>query len=78
MGLFKRSVEPGIDLRVKVDLREPTAAPFEFGFPTRCPSCGGRGYIDHIDPHEREQFEHCPSCFTKWRQTEDEVLALNA
>ena len=44
----------------------------------RCPSCESRGYLDHIDPFKRIQYEHCPSCFTKWQLTEDELVALNS
>ena len=43
----------------------------------RCPACSGRGYLDHIDPFKKVQYEHCPSCLTKWELAEDEVLALN-
>lgn len=67
-----------------VDLRDSTLAAaaqrgsiFEFGFPTTCPACSGRGYLDHIDPFRRVQFEHCTTCFTKWETTEDELLSLD-
>lgn len=74
MGLFSKKPSPPV-----IDLREapPRPAPFVFGYPTRCPSCSSRGYLDHIDPFKRIQFEHCPSCFTKWELAEDELLALN-
>jgi hypothetical protein len=74
MGLFSKKPSPPV-----IDLREsaPKPAPFVFGYPTRCPSCGNRGYLDHIDPFKRIQFEHCPSCFTKWELAEEELLALN-
>lgn len=74
MGLFsKRRPEPTIDLR------EPDAkrAPYVFGYPTRCPSCGDRGYLDHIDPFKKVQFEHCPACLTKWELAADEIVTLN-
>lgn len=83
MGLFeKRNPEPVLDLRDEVvaTVKTPTPSPsssFEFGFPTRCPSCDGRGYLDHIDLARRVQFEHCPSCFTKWERSEEDILAIN-
>lgn len=75
MGLFsKKPTPPHV-----IDLREsaPKAPQFVFGYPTRCPACGSRGYLDHIDPFKRIQFEHCPSCLTKWELAEDELAALN-
>ena len=75
MGLFsKKQPQPVIDLREQ-EVAKP--APFLFGYPTRCPSCGERGYLDHIDPFKHKQYEHCPSCFTKWELAEDEIHALN-
>jgi hypothetical protein len=80
MGLFtKRRSDQVIDLRDHVleAQRQARSMPFEFGFPTKCPACSGRGYLDHIDPFRRKQYEHCPSCQMKWESSEDEVLALN-
>jgi len=78
MGVFgKRKAEPKVlDLRDEVvaTVRGPI---FEFGFPTWCPECGGRGYVDHIDLRQRVQIEHCPTDFTKWERSEDDILALN-
>ena len=75
MGLFSKKPSPSV-----IDLRDHAAAkpaPFLFGFPTRCPSCGDRGYLDHIDPFKKKQYEHCPVCLTKWELLEDEINALN-
>jgi formate dehydrogenase maturation protein FdhE len=78
MGLFrKKDKDQVIDLRDSVLAAQRVAMPFEFGFPTKCPACGGRGYLDHIDPFKRVQFEHCPQCLTKWERSEDQVLSLN-
>lgn len=76
MGIFRRKqdVPDVIDLRDSVVARTPS---FEFGFPTRCGECGGRGYLDHIDPYRRVQFEHCVDCGAKWEHSEDELLTLN-
>jgi formate dehydrogenase maturation protein FdhE len=75
VGLFKQKQPEVIDLREAS--RPPKRILFEFGFPTSCPSCGERGYLDHIDPFKRIQYEHCPVCFTKWERTESDVAALN-
>jgi hypothetical protein len=76
MGIFKHK-QPAV-----IDLREQPPAPrrprFEFGFPTQCSSCGDHGYLDHIDPFKRIQFEHCPSCFARWEHTEAEIAELNS
>ena len=71
MGLFNRK-EPSED--AVVDLRQATAA-LEFGYPTPCPQCGGPGYLDSIDISRRVMFQHCPSCFTKYETTEDELIS---
>lgn len=74
MGLFGKNRGESI-----IDLREPEGAPakFEFGFPTRCPECDSPGYLDHIDPFKRIQFEHCPACSSRWEWAEADVDALN-
>jgi hypothetical protein len=76
MGLFKRKVPDVIDLRDHVLARQRSSV-FEFGFPTKCPSCLGGGYLEHIDPFRRVQYEHCRDCGLKWESSEDEVLSLN-
>ena len=77
MGFFsrKKDAPEEVDLREVVDLREPVR--FEFGFPTRCPACNSRGYLDHIDPFKRKQFEHCTACGLQWDLEEAEILALS-
>ena len=78
MGLFgkkQQAQQATIDLRDRVtEVRGPG---FAFGFPTRCPECGGRGYLDRVDLRRRTQFEHCPTCYARWERTEDEILSLN-
>ena len=83
MGLFKKRSDIVIDLRDHVLAKQRQAVvqgalPFEFGFPTKCPTCSGRGYVDSIDLTRRQQFEHCIACGLKWQSSEDEVLALNS
>lgn len=75
MGLFsKKKPQPVIDLRERA---APSSPSFAFGYPTRCPECGSRGYLDHIDPFKRIQYEHCPSCAAKWELAEDAIHTLN-
>ena len=81
MGLFKKR-DIVIDLRDHVLAKQRQtvvqgALPFEFGYPTKCPTCSGRGYVDQIDLTSRRQYEHCIDCGLKWQSSEDEVLALN-
>ena len=78
MGLFNRRSRSVIDLRDHVLAAQAQSAPFAFGFPTRCPACGGGGYLDHIDLFRMVQSEHCPRCSVTWERTEREVEALNA
>ena len=57
-----------------IDLREPTPPPApEFGYPTMCPECGARGYLDSIDPGEKVMYQHCPTCFARWETSEQEL-----
>ena len=76
MGLFKHKKPEVIDLREAAN--PPRRIVYEFGFPTQCPSCGERGYLDHIDPFKHIQFEHCPVCFAKWEYAESDFATLNA
>jgi hypothetical protein len=71
MGLFSRKhehVEPEV-----VDLREPEPAKPVWGSPVPCPSCAGRGYLDHIDPFREIMFLHCTECATKYQITKAEL-----
>ena len=56
-----------------IDLRAPEPAPLQFGFPTPCPECSAPGYLDSIDVTERVMYQHCPSCWTKWTTSEQEL-----
>jgi hypothetical protein len=46
------------------------------GFPTDCPACGGRGYLDHIDVGRHVQRQHCLTCGRNWEISEDGVIDL--
>jgi len=65
MGLLRRKHEA--EPETTIDLREPapSAAP-QWGSPVPCPSCGGRGYLDHIDPFREVMYLHCIECFDKF------------
>ena len=62
MGLLRRRAP-----EVVIDLREPKAKPAPlWGSPMPCPSCSGRGYLDHIDPFKEIMYLHCTECMTKY------------
>lgn len=72
MGLFSRKErKPRV-----IDLRDRLAVQ-EFGRPTPCPACGGRGYLDGIDVKGGIMFQHCTDCAAKWETSEAE-LALQS
>ena len=59
MGLFSTKQARG-HRPARVGAGAAAGSPFEFGFPTRCPSCGDRGYLDHIDPFKRDPVRALP------------------
>jgi hypothetical protein len=67
MGLFsKKTATPEV-----IDLRDEQveASPPQWGSPVPCPSCSGRGYLDHIDPYKEIMYLHCTDCFAKYEFT---------
>lgn len=59
-----------------VEPTERVSAPRqEWGRPGRCPACGGRGYLDHIDLVDRVMYQHCTECGHHWEVTEAEIRA---
>lgn len=55
--------------------RKPPAEPQPESVPTTdetsilpgpCPSCGGPGFLDHIDLVAQRQVQHCKACGTEW------------
>ena len=62
MGLLRKHRAPD----VVIDLRDPVLAPPQWGSPMPCPSCSGRGYLDHIDPFKEIMYLHCTACFSKY------------
>ena len=71
MALFRQ--KPQETMQEVIDLRAPAPPRLEFGFPTPCPQCELPGYLDSIDVTERVMYQHCPSCWTKWTTTEQEL-----
>jgi hypothetical protein len=77
MGLFRRrsaadtgASDDTIDLRVpKISNKEL----MEWGMPSRCPECGAYGYLDRIDLIDEVMHQHCPSCWTRWVITKQEI-----
>jgi hypothetical protein len=69
MGRFFQKTEATIDLRT------PEARPV-WGKPTRCPACGRRGYLDHVDPAAGVMRQHCPDCWHEWETFESETAAV--
>jgi hypothetical protein len=71
MALFSRkkaAEAPGV-----IDLREPEPVKPQWGSPVPCPSCSGRGYLDHIDPYKGIMFLHCTQCGTKYDVTKADL-----
>ena len=63
MGLFNRKKsEP----QQVIDLRDPTPSKPKWGSPVPCPDCGGRGYLDHIDPYRDLMHLHCIECLARY------------
>lgn len=73
MGLLRRKgvPEPVIDLREPEEVVTPPKP--VWGSPVPCPSCGGRGYLDHIDPYREIMYQHCIECFTKYEIAKAEL-----
>jgi hypothetical protein len=70
MGLFSRKKAGAPEV---IDLREPQATKPQWGSPVPCPSCQGRGYLDHIDPYKEIMFLHCTECGTKYEVTKAQI-----
>ena len=82
MGRFRRTHEAEskaeAEAEAVIDLREPEVEPAprpEWGSPVPCPSCSGRGYLDHIDPFREVMYLHCIECFSKYEVTKDQLEA---
>lgn len=57
---------------------QPARPRQEWGKPGRCPDCGGRGYLDHIDLVDRIMYQHCTECRHEWTITEAELAAQSS
>lgn len=69
MGLFSPKDD---DKSEVIDLRQPAPTKPQWGSPVPCPSCNGRGYLDHIDPYREVMFLHCIECFNKYEMSKAE------
>ena len=76
MGLFSKKGEP----EVVIDLRDPAPTTSQWGSPVACPTCHGRGYLDHIDPFKEIMFLHCTDweCGTRYEISRSELESTSA
>ena len=73
MAMFSRKrADPQPEV---IDLREPEPAKVRWGSPMPCPSCAGRGYLDHIDPFKEVMFMHCTVCGHRYELAKAEIGA---
>jgi hypothetical protein len=63
MALFRRPPPKAAQTRAT---QPPRPAPTRLGEPGTCPSCGGQGFLDHIDLVRHPQTQHCKSCGHRW------------
>lgn len=70
MGLFNRRKAAPDEV---IDLRLPTATGAQWGSPLPCQSCGGRGYLDHIDPYREIMYIHCTQCMSRYEVSKAEL-----
>ncbi len=68
MALFGKKKDPAPKV---IDLRESASAQHapQWGSPVPCPTCSGRGYLDHIDPFKEIMYLHCVDCYAKYEFT---------
>ncbi len=57
------------------DMTPPPAPKMVWGKPTRCPECGGPGFLEHIDLRRGIMYQHGRECGHKWEISEAEILA---
>ena len=58
-----------------VEEAPPPAPKMIWGKPTRCPECGGPGFLEHIDLRKGVMYQHGRECGHKWEISEAEILA---
>lgn len=74
MGLLRRTREP----QQVIDLRDPVSGSPQWGSPVPCPSCTGRGYLDHIDPFRHIMYLHCTRCGEKYELAKADIEGVVA
>ena len=68
--------EPAAEATDAADAPTPPPAPkMVWGKPTRCPECGGPGFLEHIDLRKGVMYQHGRECEHRWQVTEAEVMA---
>jgi hypothetical protein len=75
MGLFSR--KNTTEAARVIDLRDPAPVKPIWGSPVPCPSCNGRGYLDHIDPFREVMYLHCTECAHRYELARSEILATD-
>jgi hypothetical protein len=79
MGLFRRTQgHDEADATTVIDLRDPAPGAPQWGSPLPCPSCAGRGYLDHIDPFREIMFLHCTVCFERYAVAKEDLDRITA
>ncbi len=74
MGLLRRKKNGDLVIDLTT-VEEKTTSAVMWGMPSACPECGGRGYLDHIDPFREIMFQHCVDCFAKFEITRADAEA---
>lgn len=76
MGWLRRRKAHTEEDRVVIDLRDKPVE-VEWGSPLPCPDCGGRGYLDHIDPFRDVMYMHCTECQVRYAVAKADIDALS-
>lgn len=85
MGLFRRRQakeaersHPQVNLLPPLHLsdRHRTTGELQWGMPSRCPECGGHGYLDHIDLVDEVMHQHCPTCWHRWTTSREQIESV--
>ncbi|MFP5255853.1 MAG: hypothetical protein ACLGI8_08410 [Acidimicrobiia bacterium] len=77
MGWFRKTGGRGKSPAV-IDLRETASAGPTWGSPMPCPACGGRGYLDHIDPFKDLMYQHCTECQERYVVAKADLDSITA
>ena len=74
-----KAVAPETEAQEAAEAAEAAPSPpppkLIWGKPTRCPECGGPGFLEHIDLRKGVMYQHGRECGHKWEISEAEILA---